>query len=324
MSMHQFPARVILQEEGPREGFQSEGSIAVADKLELIHALAQTGLEVINCASFVDGRRVPQMADAEEIAAGIRRRPGVRYTGIWLNAKGFERAQASGLDLIPNVFTSVSETFARNNNGRSNAELLQVQGAMLERYKSAGCSLQAAHVFTAFGCPYEGIFSPARCAQAVASLLEVCAQRGEIPPVVYLCDTVGAASPLAVRMTLELVRSRWPEQEFALHLHDTRGMGLANVLAGLQCGVFRFDTSIAGLGGCPFAGNKSAAGNVCTEDVALMCEEMGIATGLDLDRLAEAARLAERVVKHSLPGKFMKAGRIPRGSQHLAPTPDFQ
>jgi hydroxymethylglutaryl-CoA lyase len=138
----------------------------------------------------------------------------------------------------------------------------------------------------------------------------VCADQGETPAVVYLCDTVGAANPMAVRETLELARSRWPDLEFALHLHDTRGMGLANVLAGLECGVRRFDTSIAGLGGCPFAGNKAAAGNVCTEDVALMCEDMGISTGLDLEALAEAGRLAEKIVGHPLPGKFKNAGRI--------------
>ncbi len=311
MSMNQLPQRVILQEEGPREGFQSEGPIAVQDKLRLIHSLAESGLEVINCASFVDVRRVPQMADAEEIAAGIHRKPGVRYSGIWLNPKGFERAQASGLDLIPNVFASVSDTFARNNNGRSAMELVQFQSRMIETYQAAGLRVGAAHVFTAFGCPYEGRVDPSSCLAIVDALLKVCAEHGETPAVVYLCDTVGAANPLTVTQTLELVRSRWPAMEFALHFHDTRGMGLSNVLAALQCGINRFDTSIGGLGGCPFAGNQSAAGNVSTEDVALMCEEMGICTGLDLDRLAESARLAEEIVGHPLPGKFMKAGRIP-------------
>ncbi|MCY1195021.1 Hydroxymethylglutaryl-CoA lyase YngG [compost metagenome] len=311
MSTYQLPSRVILQEEGPREGFQSERLIPVEEKLRLIHGLAETGLEVINCVSFVDVRRVPQMADAEEVAARIRRRDGVRYTGIWLNAKGFERALASGLDLLPNVFTSVSDTFARNNNGRSATDLLQVQSGLIERYKSAGMRVAAAHIFTAFGCPYEGIVSPNRCLDAVNALMRTCAEHGETPDVVYLCDTVGAANPLSIKQTVDLVRNRWPTTEFALHLHDTRGMGLSNVLAGLQSGVSRFDTSVAGLGGCPFAGNKSAAGNVCTEDVALMCEEMGISTGLDLDRLAEVARMAEEIVGHSLPGKFMKAGRIP-------------
>jgi hydroxymethylglutaryl-CoA lyase len=312
MSAYPLPKRVFLQEEGPREGFQSEKPIPVADKLRLIHALAVTGLEVINCVSFVDKRRVPQMADAEEVVAGLRRRAGVRYTGIWLNVNGFERALASGLDLIPNVFCSVSDTFARNNNGRSAVDLVQTQGAMLDRYKAAGLTLQAAHVFTAFGCPYEGIVAPERCIEMLQSLLDVCEAHGQTPQVVYLCDTVGAANPLSVKKTLALARNRWPTLEFALHLHDTRGMGVSNVLAGLEYGVQRFDTSVAGLGGCPFAGNKSAAGNVCTEDVALMCEEMGISTGLDLERLAAAARLAEEVVGHPLPGKFMKAGRIGR------------
>jgi hydroxymethylglutaryl-CoA lyase len=318
MPAYALPKRVFLQEEGPREGFQSEKQIPVADKLRLIHALAETGLEVINCVSFVDTRRVPQMADAEEVAASIRRRAGVRYTGIWLNVKGFERALASGLDLIPNVFCSVSDTFARNNNGRSATDLVQVQGAMLDRYEAAGLRLQAAHVFTAFGCPYEGIVTPERCIEMLRALLDVCAAHGQTPQVVYFCDTVGAANPLSVRKTLDLARNRWPTLEFALHLHDTRGMGVSNVLAGLEYGVERFDTSVAGLGGCPFAGNKSAAGNVCTEDVALMCEEMGIGTGLDLDRLAEVARMAEEIVGHPLPGKFMKAGRIRRASSQVA------
>ncbi|MCX8004082.1 MAG: hydroxymethylglutaryl-CoA lyase [Burkholderiaceae bacterium] len=233
-----------------------------------------------------------------------------------LNIRGFDRALASKLDLVPNVFASVSETFARNNNGRSAAELIQAQGAMIERYRAADMPLRAAHIFTAFGCPYEGPVEPARAVEVLGQLLEVCAAHGAMPEVVYFCDTVGAANPQAVSRTVGLARERWPQLEVALHLHDTRGMGLANVLAALQLGVRRFDTSIGGLGGCPFAGNKSAAGNVCTEDVALMCEEMGIATGLDLDRLIEAARLAERIVGHPLPGKFMKAGRIRRTAAH--------
>lgn len=316
MSIHTLPRSVILQEEGPREGFQSEGPIAVEDKLRLIDALAQTGLSQINCVSFVDVRRVPQMADAETVAAGIQRRSGVRYTGIWLNLQGFDRALASGLDLVPNVFASVSGTFARNNTRRGADELIRSQRAMMERYRLAGLSLQAAHIFTAFGCPYEGIVTPQRCIHVLAQLLDECAAYDAMPAVVYFCDTVGAANPLSVSRTIELARQRWPALEFALHLHDTRGMGLSNVLAGLKQGVRRFDCSIAGLGGCPFAGNKSAAGNVCTEDVALMCEEMGIHTGLNLDRLMEAARLAEHIVGHPLPGKFMKAGRIRHSPIH--------
>jgi hydroxymethylglutaryl-CoA lyase len=310
MTAYTLPKRIVLQEEGPREGFQSEGAISVSDKLLLIHALADTGLAHINCVSFVDTRRVPQMADAEQVAAGIRRKPGVRYTGIWLNGAGFERARKSGLDMVPNVFASVSSTFAQKNNGCTAAELIAKQALMLERYHVAGLPLHAAHIFTAFGCHYEGRIAPQQCIATLDALLGVCADAGQVPAIVYLCDTVGAANPQSVRQTLDLARMRWPHLEFALHLHDTRGMGLANVLAGIEMGVTRFDTSIAGLGGCPFAGHKSAAGNICTEDVAFMCEEMGIDTGLDLDALTECAALAESIVGHPLPGKFMKAGRI--------------
>lgn len=312
MNTGDLPSRVAIQEEGPREGFQSEPPVALADKLRFIDALAQTGLPQINCVSFVDPARVPQMADAEEVAQRLVRRPGVRYTGIWLNGKGFERALASGLDLLPNVVASASSTFSMKNNGCSGAALIERQGPMLERYRQAGLSLDAAHVFTAFGCHYEGDIAPEKAIATLAALLGLCAGHGIAPRTVYLCDTVGAAHPLQVQRLLGMARSRWPQQEFALHLHDTRGMGLANALAGLQMGVARFDASVGGLGGCPFAGNTAAAGNICTEDLALMCEEMGIDTGLDLDALADCGRLAESIVGHSLPGKFKNAGGLRR------------
>lgn len=319
MAYHDLPAAVTLQEEGPREGFQSEPPIAVADKLRLIHALAETGLRDIDCVSFVDTRRVPQMADAEEVAAGIQRKDGVRYFGIWLNTQGFERALAAGVDIIPNLLVSVSDTFARKNNGCGAAELIRKQGTMLELYRDQALSLQTAYVSTAFGCQYEGASSPEDCVATVADLLAVCADFGAAPGIVYLADTVGAANPRQIHAVLESMRSRWPDQQFALHLHDTRGMGLANMLAALQLGIARFDTSIGGMGGCPFAGNRAAAGNICTEDVALMCEEMGVRTGLDLDALAACGRLAEAIVAHPLPGKFMKGGAIrPRASGPLA------
>ncbi len=313
MSTADLPPRVVIQEEGPREGFQSEPPVALGDKLRLIDALAQTGLSQINCVSFVDPERVPQMADAEEVAHRLVRRPGVRYTGIWLNGKGFDRAVASGLDLLPNVVASASSTFSMKNNGCSGTALIERQGPMLERYRQAGLTLDAAHVFTAFGCHYEGPIAPEKTIATLAGLLALCAGHGIAPRTVYFCDTVGAAQPLQVQRLLGMARSRWPHQEFALHLHDTRGMGLANALAGLQMGVARFDTSVAGLGGCPFAGNTAAAGNICTEDLALMCEEMGIDTGLDLDALTDCGRLAESIVGHALPGKFKNAGRLPRG-----------
>lgn len=308
MFMNDLPRSVTIQEEGPREGFQSEAAVSLPDKLRLIEALAETGLKQINCVSFVDPRRVPQMADADDVARRLRRRNDVRYTGIWLNARGFERALTSGLDLDANVVISVSDTFSRKNNGCGKDELIRAQGLMIERYHAVGLPLEAAHVFTAFGCHYEGAISPENCVDTLKELLLVCADHDAIPRTVYLCDTTGSANPRQIQRVLGLARSRWPDQEFALHLHDTRGTGIANALAGLEMGVARFDASVGGMGGCPFAGNSGAAGNICTEDLANMCEEMGIATGIDLPALSDCARMAESIVGHALPGKLMRSG----------------
>ncbi|MBN8907221.1 MAG: hydroxymethylglutaryl-CoA lyase, partial [Rhodospirillales bacterium] len=305
-----LPKRVTICEEGPREGFQSEPPIATAEKLRLIEALAKTGLREINCVSFVDRERVPQMADAEDIAAMLNREPGVRYTGTWLNTKGFDRALASGIDVTASVFAITSDAFARKNNNRSADEIMDVQRAMIDRYRTAGLKVELAYVFTAFGCQFEGDVAAQKSVDTLQLLLDVCAEEGADPETLYFCDTVGAANPNSVRRLLGLARSRWPDKSFALHLHDTRGMGLANILAGLEMGVARFDTSIGGLGGCPFAGNRAAAGNVCTEDLVLMLEELGIETGLNLDALIACAHLARDIVGHPLVGKVMNAGKV--------------
>jgi hydroxymethylglutaryl-CoA lyase len=311
--MLDLPKSVDIHEEGPREGFQFEpAGIPTAAKVELIEALAESGLKHIACASFVDPQRVPQMADAMEIAAAIKRRPGVQYSGIWLNEKGFDRALASGLDLAPTIVASASSEFSIRNNNCDSDGLLKRQERLLDRFIAAGKPLRAAHVFTAFGCYFEGGIPLETVMARVADLLRIAAGRGTPPGTVYFCDTIGAANPAQVTRMLGEARERWPEQEFGLHLHDTRGMGLANALAGLQMGVRSFDSSIGGMGGCPFAGNKSAAGNISTEDFALMCEEMGISTGLDVDKLMECATLAQSIVGHPLPGRAMHAGRVPR------------
>lgn len=310
--MSDLPATVTIHEEGPREGFQSEARVfPTAEKLRLIHALAATGLHDIQCTSFVNPQRVPQMADAHELATGIDRRPGVRYTGLWLNEQGFVRARQSGLDPRTSVITSASGTFAKQNNGCTAEELTRRQGRMVDAYREAGFGVGVAYVFTAFGCHYEGHVGIAQALQSASDLLDVCAEHGETPSLVYFCDTVGVANPAQVERLIGEARIRWPAQSFALHLHDTRGMGLANALAGLKLGVSHFDASCGGLGGCPFAGTESAPGNVCTEDLAFMCEEMGIATGIDLDAICECTRLSESILGHSLPGRLVRSGYRP-------------
>lgn len=309
--MSDFPKRITIVEEGPREGFQSEPpGIATQDKVRLIEALAKTGLTEIACCSFVDARRMPQMADAEAIARSIQRRPGVRYTGLWLNERGFDRARATSLDLKGVVVASASATFLARNNNRTPAQSLRDQAHMLTRYREAAVALAAGYVFTAFGCNYEGDIAPAAVVDTVSDLVGICRKVNADLPLIYLCDTVGFANPVLVKRVVGAVRDRFPDLPIGLHLHDTRGTGLANAIAGLQLGVERFDASIAGLGGCPFAGNKGAAGNIATEDLAFCCEEMGIATGLDLEDLLDCARLAETIVGHDLPGKTKRAGSL--------------
>lgn len=312
-----LPARVTILEEGPREGFQSEKQfIPTAQKVRLIEALAETGLTDIACCSFVSRERVPQMADAEDVVRLIRRRPGVKYRGLWLNRQGFERARAADLDLKPFIFASASATFGERNNGRPADELFEQQRGMIDIYRAAGLAVEAAYVFTAFGCNYEGEVPLSKVIGSFERLFAICEEQGEgrpPPPLAVLCDTIGAANPLLVSRTVGAVRERWPDLKIGLHLHDTRGTGIANAVAGLGLGVTHFESSSAGLGGCPFAANKSAAGNIATEDLAFICEEMGVSTGLDLEKLIVAACLAEEIVGHPLPGRTMKGGLLRRG-----------
>ncbi len=313
--MSDLPKNVEIFEEGPREGFQGGPPVDTARKVELIHALAETGLTQIDCTSFVNKKLVPQMADAEQVAAAIRKRPGVRYISLWLGESGFERALATPLDVAPSVLCCVSNTAAMKNSGCGAAELIRRQGRLIDLYSARGLTLEYAHVSTAFGCAYEGHIGADQTVATIAELLAVCADHGSLPATLYLSDTIGAGTPAAVTELLDKARSRWPAQRFALHLHDTRGMGLANAWAGLQMGVTRFDASIGGLGGCPFSGATGATGNICTEDLANMCEQMGVATGLDIERLIDCARLAEKIVARPLPGKLLHVGVLHAAAQ---------
>jgi len=311
--MSDLPRRVHLHEEGPREGFQIEaGPIASADKVRFIEALAETGLEEVQCVSFVNPERVPGMADAEEVARMLRKREGVRYTGLWLNLRGMQRAMRTQLDIEGTIGTSASEAFSVRNNGKDLAALRESQREMLAFCVDHGIEVTRGIVTTAFGCNLEGAIAPAAVVERVAQMLEVMAEFGLRLPILRLADTVGWAQPNAIASVVGAVRERWPELRLGLHLHDTRGTAMANALMGLQMGIDTFDSACAGLGGCPFAGHTGAAGNICTEDLAFMCEEMGIETGVDLDALIDCARMAEEIVGHPLPGKLMRAGTLQR------------
>ena len=314
--MTDLPKRIEIHEEGPREGFQIEaGPIATYDKIRFCEALAQTGLKDVQCVSFVDSRRVPGMADAVEVAVGIKKRPDVHYTGIALNLRGYERAVQTPLYITGGLQMSTSNTFSIHNTNKNNEETLHEQRRQLNFFRECDISVESAIVMTAFGCNFEGTIEPETVRDCVGKLLDLADEYGIQLDRVRLADTVGWASPANVQRVVGAVREKWPDLKLALHLHDTRGTGLANALMGLQMGIASFDSSCAGLGGCPFAGHKGAAGNICTEDLVFMAHEMGIETGIDLDALIECARMAEDIVGHPLPGKIMHGGSLSKFRQ---------
>ena len=309
-----IPTAIQIGEEGPREGFQFEkGAIPTARKIELIDALSQTGLDHIQIVSFVNPKAVPGMADAEAVVQGITPAPNVAYTGLWLNDKGFERALATGrLAVTGSIVLSASPPFLMMNQHRTPEQQAADQHKIIEMYKTRGVPVTRCGVMAAFGCNYAGDVPVERVVGLIGEQVEIAAAHDITLKRVMLADTMAWATPMAVKRVVGAVQDAYPEIEISLHLHDTRGMGIANAYAGLEMGVRHFDSSVAGLGGCPFAGHKGAAGNVCTEDLVFMCDEMGVETGVDLEALSDCARLAEDVVGHPLPGSVMKGGSLKR------------
>jgi hydroxymethylglutaryl-CoA lyase len=313
--MSDLPKAIHLREVGPREGLQFEKRVVpTEDKVRLVDALSDTGVREIEFASFVSPKWVPQMADAEAWTAGIRKAPGVQYEGIWLNLQGFERALKlrDVLTLRPAFAVPASSTFWKKNANRTIEEQLEQMPAYVAAYRAAGFDHLNLSVGAAWGCNYEGAIPPER---VVALLDEAQARASELGmPVgkIGLMDTMGWANPLAIKRLVGLIRDRWLDLGLYLHLHDTRGTGIANFVAALEMGVTEFDTAVGGMGGCPFAEHKGAAGNVCSEDAVFICQEMGVATGIDLDRLIEAAQFAESILGTDLPGKVKRGGNLAR------------
>ena len=311
--MTDLPNQVRIFEEGPREGFQIEpGPIDTADKIRLIEALADTGLRHIQACSFVNPRVVPGWSDAEQVIAGFVAKPGVHYTALWFNERGLERALAfrDKLTITGSIALSASEAFNHKNLHRSHAENLAAMRIMTQSHIEAGVPVTRIGVMAAFGCNYQGDVSPAQVMATIEDGFAIAAEFDAEITDLSLSDTMGWAAPHRVERVLGEVRSRWPGIPVRLHLHDTRGLAIANALVGLRSGVDTFDATVGGLGGCPFAGQKGAAGNICTEELALLCAEMGIETGIDLDALIEVGRLAESIVGHALPSELLRAGSL--------------
>lgn len=309
-----LPRRVEIREEGPREGFQIERpGFSIEQRAALVEALAEAGMPQIQVASFVNPARVPQMADAAELFRAIHKRSGVRYTGLWLNEKGFERAcSVPEVDLEGVLYFYASDTFCQRNNGVSASAYTQSQKDWIRRYRERDIAVHKCYVMTAFGCNFEGAITRAQLRAVLQDIAALQKESGIHLQELYLADTVGWANPHSVTERVALVRELFPGMRVGLHLHDTRGIGMANALAGLQAGVDLFDASVAGLGGCPFSGHSAggAAGNICSEDLVMLCHEMGIETGLDLERLIAAARLAQQIIGRRLDGRSMHSGML--------------
>src|SRR3954451_1442963 len=296
--MSDLPTSVSLREVGPRDGLQNEEPVPTDAKVELIDALSQTGVRRIEAVSFVHPRAIPQMADADEVWKRIRRDDTVRYSALVPNLRGAQRALDAGFDEIE-VVVSASDTHNKKNVNRSTEEALDDIAQLIDAAHAAGSTVQVI-VSTAWGCPYEGDV-PVERVTAVAGRAVRDGADG-----VSFGDTTGMATPARVQRLVGEFRQQHPQVPLNLHFHNTRGTGLANVLTALQLGVDDFDASVGGLGGCPYA--PGATGNVATEELVHMVEDMGVATGVDLEALLDVAATAERIVGRTLPSQVLRAG----------------
>ncbi|MDQ1706044.1 MAG: hydroxymethylglutaryl-CoA lyase [Frankiaceae bacterium] len=283
---------------GPRDGLQNEAPVPTEAKVELIDALSKTGVERIEAVSFVHPRAIPQMADADEVWRRIARNSGVRYSALVPNLRGAQRALDLDVRDIE-VVVSASDTHNRKNVNRSTEESLDEAAALVDLVHGVGGTVQVI-VSTAWGCPYEGDVPAERVLGVAARAVRDGADS------ISFGDTTGMATPGRVTRLIGELRSAFPDIDVNLHFHNTRGAGLANVLAALQLGINDFDASVGGLGGCPYA--PGASGNIASEELVHMVEDMGVDTGIDLDALLDVASTAERIVGRTLPSQVLRAG----------------
>src|SRR5215471_2468359 len=293
-----LPSEISLREVGPRDGLQNEDPVPTQAKIELINRLSETGVRRIEAVSFVSPAAIPQMADADEVWQGIGRKAGVRYSALVPNLRGARRALDAGLSEIEAV-VSASETHNRKNVRRSTEESLDDIAVIIDEAHQRGVTCQVI-ISTAWGCPYEGDVPVRRVVEVAGRTVADGADS------ISFGDTTGMATPSRVRSLVGEFRSAHPGTPLNLHFHNTRGTGLANVLAALELGVADFDASVGGLGGCPYA--PGATGNIATEELVHMVEDMGIGTGVDLEAMIDAAADAERIIGRTLPSQVLRAG----------------
>ncbi|MER9596878.1 hydroxymethylglutaryl-CoA lyase [Mesorhizobium sp. M0244] len=310
--MYDLPKSVNIVEVGPRDGLQIEPKIlSVDERVTMIDDLLACGFHDIEVGSFVNPKAVPQMANTDKVLEKLGRRPDVAYRVVLLNPRGLKDALATGrADVYGQISITASETFVKRNTNRSIDQTFEEFPQWIELFRAAGIDVTMIALMAAFGCNFEGYVPLEKVIGLIDRASRILDDNGAKLKHVTLADTMGWANPLQVKRTISAVRERWPDIAIKLHLHDTRGAAMANAVAAMELGVAEFDSSVGGLGGCPFAGHKGAAGNICTEDLAYVCEEMDISTGIDLDRLREVSLRVEQLVGHPLPGKIIRGGTL--------------
>jgi hydroxymethylglutaryl-CoA lyase len=296
-----LPKQVIVCEVGPRDGLQNEQTIcSVKQKIEFIERAVAAGAKIVEIGSFVHPKAVPQMADTDEVCRRLRRINGVEYRALVMNRRGLERAEAAGIKKAK-LTASASRAHSLSNMKRTPEEVVQGFGDCAEYATAHGLELSGA-ISTSFGCPFDGKPVPLEQVLSVAECFYKIGVRE-----LSLSDTTGMANPQQVFDYATAAKLRFPEIAWVLHFHNTRGMGLANVLAGMLAGVDRYDACFAGLGGCPFA--PGASGNIATEDLVHMLDEMGVETGYNLEKIIDLAKLVQETVGHDTGSSLLKAGR---------------
>lgn len=302
MVIGHMPKSVQILEVGPRDGLQNEQDLlSTHTKIEFINCVVAAGVKRIEVASFVNPKKVPQMADAEELVKGLPRRADVTYIGLVLNRRGCERALAAGCDEIGMVVVA-SDTFNQRNQGVTTEQSVQAWFDVATAARASRARVQVT-LSAAFGCPFEGEIAAERVVELARRLADAC------PHEIALADTIGVAVPSQVTDLIERVRSALPGMPLRCHFHNTRNTGIANAYAALEAGVQTLDASLGGIGGCPYA--PAATGNIATEDLLYMLERMGVMTGMDLPKLIECSRWLQTQLGRPVPGMLVKAGGFP-------------
>lgn len=301
----QLPKQVIIKEVGPRDGLQNEKTrISTADKVQLVNLLSQTGLNYIEVTSFVHPKWIPQLADAVEVLQAIKRHKDITYAALVPNMRGLERALQAEVDEV-SIFMSASESHNQSNINKTIEDTFPILEEVVVGAKAAKKHVRG-YISTVIGCPYEGYIHPDKVRRVTEKLLEMGVTE------ISLGDTIGVGVPTQVEFLLEELLKRYPAERFAMHFHDTRGTALANIMKSLEMGISKFDSALGGLGGCPYA--KGASGNVATEDLLYLFDEMGIETGVDRQKVLEAALFIEEKLGKAVASKQMAIVRNERSA----------